>query len=740
MSYLVLARKWRPRQFNEVVAQEHVTRTLENAIKQNRLASAYLFTGPRGVGKTTMARLLAKAANCEQGPTTTPCDACTNCVEITDGRNLDVLEIDGASNRGIDEVRNLRENARYTPTRGKRKIYIIDEVHMLTEPAFNALLKTLEEPPPHVLFIFATTEVHKVPATILSRCQRFDFRRVPLPEIVAQLKAICEKEKVEIDDASLALIAKKAEGSMRDSQSLLDQVIAYCGEQVRREEVAQLFGMIDQDLFFACTDAIAQRDVGKGLELSEHIYTSGYHLGEFLDRLAEHFSNVLTTRVTDSTAHLFGLDGYVERYQHAAALFSEVEVLRCLQMITDTQVKLSRVANPRVLLEMLLLKMIQPSDPTGVRQSGQASIDAAAEDEAPAVLPKAASPGGERGAGVHSAPHAAGAALQSSTRAGEDNSKKKPQTAANHHEPSGLAEIDSAKRAEPGISVIPQIVPAAAREDSGERLQEKGEERRAKSEEYASYSTFYAPRSTTGSLFDHASLPGIQKATPVKVPVVQAKEPPIPRLTNVKNEKEALAEIQRCWFHILEQVKVQRISLGSFLELGLPTGLSDGTLEICFDQGNGFQINSVNNQKTFIQEIIKRETGYRVRIVCRKEEVKNLNELRAQVQAMGLQSEVSSAGMQSAESTTGKAAAIALEMAPASAANDSLASAIPDSARGSEQAASPANGASKISQADPAKHERGVASRGRSPASLEELYEAYPTIKKLVEALDGELV
>ncbi|MGH7602219.1 MAG: DNA polymerase III subunit gamma/tau, partial [bacterium] len=296
MSYLVLARKWRPRQFSEVVAQEHVTRTLENAITQNRLASAYLFTGPRGVGKTTMARLLAKAVNCETGPTITPCDACSTCVEIAEGRSLDVLEIDGASNRGIDEVRNLRESARYTPTKGKRKIYIIDEVHMLTEPAFNALLKTLEEPPPHVLFIFATTEVHKVPATILSRCQRFDFRRVPLPEIVGQLRNICQKESVQIDETSLALIAKKAEGSMRDSQSLLDQVIAYCGQQVKAEDIAQLFGIIEQEIFFACTDAMARQDVAKGLALSEQIYTTGYHLGEFLERLSEHLSNILMTR------------------------------------------------------------------------------------------------------------------------------------------------------------------------------------------------------------------------------------------------------------------------------------------------------------------------------------------------------------------------------------------------------------------------------------------------------------
>jgi len=231
-SYLVLARKWRPQLFEEVVGQQHITQTLQNAISQKRVAHAFLFTGARGVGKTSTARILAKALNCEKGPQINPCGQCTNCQEVTHGTSMDVIEIDGASNRGIDEIRELKENVRYTPAKSRYKIYIIDEVHMLTKEAFNALLKTLEEPPPHIIFIFATTEPHKIPATILSRCQRYDFKRIPFREVIGSLKRIVEEEKIQISQRGLLSIAQESEGSLRDAQSLLDQVIAYAGKNI----------------------------------------------------------------------------------------------------------------------------------------------------------------------------------------------------------------------------------------------------------------------------------------------------------------------------------------------------------------------------------------------------------------------------------------------------------------------------------------------------------------------------
>ena len=359
MSYVVLARRWRPMKFEEVVAQSHVTTTLINAIKKDRLASAYLLCGPRGVGKTTTARIFAKAINCEKGPTPTPCNECSSCTEITGSRSLDVFEIDGASNRGIDEVRTLRENLRYAATRGKYKIYIIDEVHMLTTEAFNALLKTLEEPPAKVLFIFATTEPHKVPATILSRCQRYDFRRIPLNDIVQQLQNICTSEKINIDEKSLFLIARKSDGSLRDSQSLLDQAVSFCGQEIKIKEMSELLGIIDQELFFESSDCISNKDVVVGLQLVEKIFNHGYDMAEFLNGLAEHFRNMLIVRATDNLDLLEGMETYGEKYKEAAQSFSETDLLRLIQLATDTAYQVKRSSNPKLLLEMLIVKMIK---------------------------------------------------------------------------------------------------------------------------------------------------------------------------------------------------------------------------------------------------------------------------------------------------------------------------------------------------------------------------------------------
>ena len=357
MSYLVIARKWRPTTFSEVVGQEHVTTTLENAIKNDRLASAYIFSGPRGVGKTTTARILTKALNCENGPTPTPCNTCAACTEITAGNSIDVLEIDGASNRGIDEVRNLRESTRYTPARNRYKIYIIDEVHMLTTEAFNALLKTLEEPPAHVVFIFATTEVNKLPATILSRCQRFDFRRISAQKIVAQLEKICSHEKITIDKSALYLIARKSEGCMRDSQSLLDQVISFCGTTIQEDDVANLLGAVGQDVYFEITRAIAEHDLPSAVSIARHVYEKGYEIKELISGLAEHFNLMLTLKTTGSKEHFVGLEPFIEEFEKHAGRFSETDLIRMMQVIIEAAADVRWSMNPHLHLEMLLLRL-----------------------------------------------------------------------------------------------------------------------------------------------------------------------------------------------------------------------------------------------------------------------------------------------------------------------------------------------------------------------------------------------
>lgn len=359
MTYLVLARKWRPRTWDDVVAQDHVTSTLRNAIQHNRLAHAYLFTGPRGVGKTSAARILAKSLNCEQESGPKPCNECSSCIEIAESRNVDVFEIDGASNRGIDEVRNLRENIQYAPARGRTKIYIIDEVHMLTPQAFNALLKTLEEPPSHVLFIFATTEPHKVPATIVSRCQRFDFRRIGTPDIKNHLERICQKEKIDIADDALFLIAKKADGSLRDSQSILDQIVSYTSERISADHVIQGLGLIEQELFFEVTDVLVSKDVSMGLALVEKIVSGGYDIEEFLIGLSEHLRNFLIVRSLDSTELIDASEEHRKRYEKDGKAFGEEDILRLIRIVTDTLSSAKRSLHPRLPLELAMVKMIK---------------------------------------------------------------------------------------------------------------------------------------------------------------------------------------------------------------------------------------------------------------------------------------------------------------------------------------------------------------------------------------------
>ncbi|HEV7501838.1 MAG TPA: DNA polymerase III subunit gamma/tau, partial [Vicinamibacteria bacterium] len=363
MAYLVLARKWRPRTFDEVVGQGTVIRTLKNALGSGRIGHAFLLSGARGVGKTTTARILAKALNCSQGdgPTPEPCGTCASCVEIAAGNSLDVQEIDGATHNGVEQVRELRESARYNPARDRFKIWIIDEVHMLSTGAFNALLKTLEEPPPRVKFVFATTEYHKIPDTILSRCQQYDFRLIPARELVAHLRHVASGEEIEVSDDTLARLARAAEGSARDALSLFDQVLSFSGSTVRDEDVSALLGLVDRELLLAASGAVAAADSLSALDLVERLSDYGADYRNFTRELILHFREILLLKVAPGESALLAqvVPEERERLRPIAAALSEEDLLRIFEVLAKAETDLRLAQDPRVTLEMALLKIVQ---------------------------------------------------------------------------------------------------------------------------------------------------------------------------------------------------------------------------------------------------------------------------------------------------------------------------------------------------------------------------------------------
>jgi DNA polymerase-3 subunit gamma/tau len=359
MSFLVTARKYRPSTFQEVVAQGHVVNTLLNSIRMGRIAHAYLFSGPRGVGKTTTARIFAKALNCPNAKEGEPCNTCDTCVEISQGRCIDIIEIDGASNNGVEQVRTIRDSVRYMPTREKYKMYIIDEVHMLSKGAFNALLKTLEEPPAHAIFIFATTEPHRLPPTVISRCQRYDFRRIALDDIVGQLKHICLQEGIEAEDSALFAVARKGDGSMRDSESIFDQVVAFSGDRLTYESVRQVLHFVDQETFFQLTDLIITNNSSGGFALAEEVVMSGYDIQDFLSGLEEHYRNLLVARATGETQLIEAPEDIRERYTRVAEQFSEGDLLRLLKITAQTMQAVKFSPQPRLKFEVALIDMIK---------------------------------------------------------------------------------------------------------------------------------------------------------------------------------------------------------------------------------------------------------------------------------------------------------------------------------------------------------------------------------------------
>ena len=361
MPYQVFALKWRPQSFDELVGQSHVVNLLKNSIKKNRLPYAYLFSGPRGVGKTSTARILAKSLNCENGPGVNPCQKCNPCREITRCRSLDVMEIDGASNRGIDEIRTLRENVKFCPSSGRFKIYIIDEVHMLTNEAFNALLKTLEEPPEFVKFIFATTQVNKIPPTILSRCQRLDFRRVPLVDIIGQLKKISAQEKIGLEEEVFFSIARACDGSLRDAESILDQLTSFSQKgKIAVSDVSSLLGVLEQQSLFEITDTIIKKDARGALELLNNMLSQGKDSGIILSNIIEHFRNLIVAKVSLADPNLIDLPPEtVKKLLSQSQHFTLEEIFAAFNVLVIAQEMSKKMDSSIIPLEINLIKLAQ---------------------------------------------------------------------------------------------------------------------------------------------------------------------------------------------------------------------------------------------------------------------------------------------------------------------------------------------------------------------------------------------
>lgn len=408
MGYQVIARKYRPQRFSDVVGQEHVTQTLARAIEQNRIAHAYLFCGPRGTGKTTIARIFAKCLNCTDGPRVEFDDNDPRCREIAEGRSIDVLEIDGASNNGVEQVRELRETAKYAPASSKFKIYIIDEVHMLSTAAFNALLKTLEEPPAHVKFMFATTDPEKVLATILSRCQRFDLRRIPVALIVQHLEHIARQEQVQVDPAALYAIARGADGGMRDAESALDQLISFCGEHVEESDVLSMFGLTAQGQILALTSALLNGDARAVLRDVNELAKHGKDLGRLLADLLNHFRNLLILQVSEGDPKVLEVsEAEIACLQEQSALVPTEGLTRIMEVLSDAEGRLRDAASKKIFLEVALLKAIQARKATSIdtvlKQLNDLRAGTSAEPR-PASAERRSAPSDRRSPAPQSAP------------------------------------------------------------------------------------------------------------------------------------------------------------------------------------------------------------------------------------------------------------------------------------------------------------------------------------------------
>ncbi|MCA0758294.1 DNA polymerase III subunit gamma/tau [Paenibacillus sp. N4] len=382
MSHIALYRAWRPQTFQDMVGQQHIIQTLQNSIRENRVSHAYLFNGPRGTGKTTTAKVLAKAVNCRQGPAAEPCNECDACIGITAGHIMDVIEIDAASNRGIDEIRDIRDKVRYAPSEVRYKVYIIDEVHMLTSEAFNALLKTLEEPPGHVIFILATTEPHKLPATIISRCQRFDFRQVSLEEQCERLLEICRSESIQADEDAIAYIARLSEGGMRDAISLLEQVSAFGGDRITLEAAIDVTGGMAADQFYKLAEAVRDRNVAAVMPLVESLMQAGKSADKCMENLIYYFRDLLVLKLAPQGGTVTERVVDPERFQGMADAFTPGRLFAMIDTLNRYQVELKHASQPQTLFEVALMKLCTLSEEQGASEGAAPAAQAAAPPSA----------------------------------------------------------------------------------------------------------------------------------------------------------------------------------------------------------------------------------------------------------------------------------------------------------------------------------------------------------------------
>lgn len=570
MTYIVLARKWRPRTFADVVGQEHVTQTLVNALQNNRIAHAYIFAGPRGVGKTTVARLLARAANAEADEK----DLFTKDFEASI-HHLDLIEIDGASNRGIDEIRNLRENIRFAPASSKYKIYIIDEVHMLSKDAFNALLKTLEEPPGHAIFIFATTEIHKVPLTILSRCQRFDFKRIPTAQIADQLQKISTAEKIEVDRESLTLIARKSDGGMRDATSLLDQIRSFTTGAITVPLIQDALGIITEDIYFDYTRLMRAGDEAGIIEYAQKIFAGGHDLLNYLNGLQLHFRNLLVTRSTGNAKLLETADSIRALYEKEAAEYDTRDILLYLDLLIQNENLLKFSENPRLIIELLLLKLAHKPKTVDLEKLLKMMQDA---------------PGDYSGGG-------------------QKKSQAKP--AAPTPQAAPVKSADS-KPVTPAVgNKIPPLPGKSAPEAS------------PPGDKFARLKSFNPPggsgQPTTATVkMALADAPTIN--TPTRempespAAMAAAKAPPQQKTAPVVDIE--LAVITQQWVDIITEVRREKIALASFLQDGLPYRIIQDTLLIAFEPKTGFHAEHVRKNAAIIETIINKRFNTRLKIDC----------------------------------------------------------------------------------------------------------------------------